>query len=328
MKIPQKPWLTILLAGVALTIGFLAKAYLARQPAPPISLSEVREIYGEDLKYIEVAGVELAYLDEGKDSEGSLEKQTVVLLHGSFGSVHMFDDLAEHLKKNYRVLRYDQPPSGLSGPVPPNFSLSSENFLDRFLTKLGIESVILVGTSSGGIIAYRYAAAYPEKTDALVLSNVPPSAPVDNAGARARLPFVLRHSLGACIKMSRPFSKTCWRDFLISNYERTNRVTDTLAQRYYDLNRRKGSLQYTSMTAIMREDDEVKRLLSSVIAPTALIWGDVDPVLPKHTAELMSSRMTNTRPSIYWLDKVSHYPPMEAPVLFGEALDTFLSDLN
>ena len=242
----QKRILWILALGiVAIALAASAQFFVARRSAPPVTFAEVQAKYSDGSRQIEVAGVNVNYRDEGNGP-------ALVLLHGSFGSLRMFDDMVHELGDGFRTIRYDQPPSGLSGAVPPEFSLTSEAFLREFLDRLGVGSVALLGTSSGGIIAYRFAATYPERVRAVILSNIPPSAPVDNAGARARLPLKLRWSMGTCVK-ARPFSRTCWRDFLFSYFERRQRVTEALVTEYYDLNRRPGAYEFTSMTAIMRD---------------------------------------------------------------------------
>jgi pimeloyl-ACP methyl ester carboxylesterase len=312
--------LATILAAIACVAAIGGWFFAARRNAPPVTLAELQPRYGRGAHQLDVAGVHVNYRDEGSGP-------VLVLIHGSFGSLHMFDDMVRELGPGYRVIRYDQPPSGLSGPVPRDFTLTSEQFLSGLLDKLGVGQVSLLGTSSGGIIAYRFAAAYPERVNALVLSNVPPSAPVDNIGARSRLPIALQWSLGICIKYSRPFSRTCWQDFLVSNFWRRARVTDELITEYYELNRRPGASEFTSMTAIMRKDDEVVRLLAAVKAPTLLLWGTKDPVLPAATAGLLASRLTSTSARTVLFGDVSHYPPLEAPAEIAAATRQFLQTL-
>ena len=304
-------------AALAVSAQFVA----ARRSAPSVSFAEVQARYSEESRWIDVAGVNVNFRDEGSGP-------TIVLLHGSFGSLRMFDDMVDELGNGFRVIRYDQPPSGLSGEVPPGFSLTSEAFLSEFLDRLDVGPVALLGTSSGGIIAYRFAATYPERVRAIILSNIPPSAPVDNEGARARLPMKLRWSMGVCVKYARPFSRTCWRDFLNSYFERRHRVTDALVTEYYDLNRRPGASEFTSMTAIMRDDGEVRRFLGAVKAPTQLIWGMLDPVLPPATLELLAARLTSTTIRVDKLEDVNHYPPLEAPEEVARLTVQFRGDIG
>jgi pimeloyl-ACP methyl ester carboxylesterase len=304
--------ITLLAVGVGSYIG-------ARRDAPPAALDELRERYGSpQSKYVDVAGVSVHYRDEGSGP-------VLVLMHGSFGSLHMFDGLVALLSDRYRIIRFDQAPGGLSGPVPDGFTLTPEEFTHQFLATLGVGPVAVLGTSSGGIHAYRYAAGYPQDVTAVVLTNVPPSAPVDNAGAARRQPWLTQLSSFTCAKFSRPWSKACWRDFLESLFVRRELVTDELVTRYYDLNRRPEASQFTTMTAIMREDAKVIDFLGRVTAPTLLIWGTDSKVLPPPTGELMSDRLTGTTPELHVVERVAHYPPLEAPREIADLVGPFLA---
>jgi pimeloyl-ACP methyl ester carboxylesterase len=203
--------------------------------------------------------------------------------------------------------------------------MTPEAFTHEFLTKLGVGPVAVLGTSSGGIYAYRYAASYPQDVTAVVLSNVPPSAPVDNAGAARRQPWLTQLSSLACAKLARPWSKTCWHDFLDSLFVRHELVTDELVTRYYDLNRRPEAGRFTSLTAIMREDAQVLDFLGRVTAPTLLIWGTDSKVLPPPTGRLMLERLTGTKAELKVVERVAHYPPLEAPREIADLVAPFLA---
>ncbi len=308
-----------LAAVVVVLAAVVAATYIgARRAAPPAVLEEMRQRHGAPAsRYVDVAGVSVHYRDEGSGP-------VLLLLHGSFGSLHMFDEMVPMLTDRFRVIRFDQAPGGLSGPVPPGFTMTPEEFTHEFLTQIGVQRVALLGTSSGGIYAYRYAAAYPQDTYALVLSNVPPSAPVDNAGAQARQSWLTQLSSKTCAKFAKPWSKTCWHDFLESLFVRRERVTDELVTRYYDLNRRPEASQFTTMTAIMREDAKVLDFLGRVTAPTLLVWGTDSKVLPPPTGRLMFERLTGTKPELEILERVAHYPPLEAPREVADLVRPFL----
>jgi pimeloyl-ACP methyl ester carboxylesterase len=308
------------IAVVVIVLLVAAAAFLLpRRSAPLTTVEELRRQYGlPQSRYVDVAGVTVHYTDEGSGP-------ALLLVHGSFGSLRTWDELVPVLASRYRVIRYDQPPGGLSGPVGPDFRLTSEQFLREFLARLAVQKVAIAGTSSGGIIAYRYAATFPDDVTALVLTNIPPSAPVDNAGARGRTTPFEQLSSVVCGRYANPWSRTCWRDFLGSMFVRDERVTDALVTQYYDLNRHPGARQFTSMTAIMKDDAKVRDFLARVRAPTLLVWTREDPVLPPKTAQTLASRLTATRTETVWLENVSHYPPLEAPQEVAAAASEFLA---
>ncbi len=307
-------------AAALLLLVVAAAVYVGgRRDAPPATLAQMRQRHGSaQSRYVEVAGVSVHYQDEGNGP-------VLVLMHGSFGSLHMFDEFASMLHDRYRIIRFDQPPGGLSGPVPAGFTMTPEDFTHELLGKLGVGRVAVLGTSSGGIYAYRYAASYPQDVTAVVLTNVPPSAPVDNAAALRRQPFLTRLSSLTCARFARPWSKTCWHDFLDSMFVRRERVTDGLVTRYYDLNRRAGASEFTTLTAIMREDARVIDFLGRVTAPTLVIWGTDSKVLPSPTGKLMIARLTGTKPQLHVVERVAHYPPLEAPREIADLVGPFLA---
>lgn len=310
--------LLVLLGIAAATVA----AFIApRTSAEATTLAELEAKYATPAsRFVEVAGVRVHYLDEGSGP-------ALLLFHGSFGSVFMFDALAAQLRDRYRVIRFDQAPGGLSGPVPEGFSLTPEQFTRAFLDRIGVREVALLGTSSGGIYAYRYAASYPQDVRALVLASVPPSAPVDNAGAQRRLPWLTRLATQACQKYAKPWSLTCWRDFLSHTVARDEQRSAARIEQYYDFNRRPDSRTMHSMTAIMRDDALVRDFLARVRAPTLLIWGDLGNVLPPPTAAVLAERLGGTSVRTEFIERVAHYPPMDAPEEVAALVDDFLRGL-
>jgi pimeloyl-ACP methyl ester carboxylesterase/DNA-binding CsgD family transcriptional regulator len=76
----------------------------------------------------------------------------------------------ERLASRFRVLRYDRPGTGLSDrEAPPPGTLDAEvAVLDAVVKAAGSEPFIL-GTSSGGCVAVRYAVTHPDRVRRLVL---------------------------------------------------------------------------------------------------------------------------------------------------------------
>jgi 3-oxoadipate enol-lactonase len=71
----------------------------------------------------------------------------------------------------------------------------------------------------------------------------------------------------------------------------------------------------------------VRDFLARVRAPTLLIWGDLGNVLPPPTAATLAGRLTGTTVRTEFLERVAHYPPMDAPDEVAELVDQFLSNL-
>ncbi len=100
--------------------------------------------------------------------------RAVVFIHGWTHNKSVWDDQVPVFSKRYRVLRYDSPGFGKS----TGFSDESAEPLDLLilLEALRIDHAYIVGHSRGGGVALRFAAAYPDKVDGLVLYGATPPA--------------------------------------------------------------------------------------------------------------------------------------------------------
>jgi pimeloyl-ACP methyl ester carboxylesterase len=117
--------------------------------------------------FLPLMGMQVHYRDEGN----SADTLPIVLLHGTSSSLLTWDSVTEALIANHRVIRFDLPGYGLTGPNPNrvyDFDYYNQ-FVDSFLITLGVKHCILAGNSLGGGIAWHYALAHPEKIDRLIL---------------------------------------------------------------------------------------------------------------------------------------------------------------
>lgn len=100
--------------------------------------------------------------------------QTVVLMHGkNFCGATWEDTIRALSQKGYRVIAPEQ--IGFCSSTKPayyqyTFQQLAEN-THRLLTQLGVEKAVIVGHSTGGMLATRYALMYPDQTQKLVLVN-------------------------------------------------------------------------------------------------------------------------------------------------------------
>lgn len=106
-----------------------------------------------------------------------------MLVHGTGSSLHIWQGWADRLLPHHRVIRFDRPGFGLTGPNPgADYSMQFyADFTARLLDRLNVRRAIMAGNSSGGFVAWRFAVAYPDRAAALVLlapGGLPRSTPL------------------------------------------------------------------------------------------------------------------------------------------------------
>lgn len=96
----------------------------------------------------------------------------VVLLHGYTQTGHMWAPLAAELAKKHRVIVPDL--RGAGGSDKPANGYDKKTMaqdINALLRSLGLERSAIVGHDIGLMVAYAYAAQFPEQTDKLVLMD-------------------------------------------------------------------------------------------------------------------------------------------------------------
>jgi pimeloyl-ACP methyl ester carboxylesterase len=251
--------------------------------------STVRARYAlADSRFVEIDGESVHFVDQGQGP-------AIVLVHGSFGSLRMWNDWAAQLTPHYRVIRFDRPRMGLSGPSPAGRTGTEQELriIAALTNKLGVERFFLVATSSAGASAAAYAADHPEQVRGLILANIAVGAFTPNNVQRSRtLKFLL--AIDPVFKGWRP--QEFWRQVLLENFFDKSRVTPELAREWTDLNSRARRMRpASSMANPMAAFDQTVIDLERMSVPTLLLWSDHDHELPLETTgrrglELLGSR--------------------------------------
>ncbi len=115
-------------------------------------------------------GLALAWEEEG-------EGLPILCLPGLTRNARDFDDLGAALGRRHRLIRLTMRGRGASDrdPDPMNYSVPVEvRDVLEFLGFLGLERVVIVGTSRGGLIAMVLAAAAPDRLMGVLLNDVGP----------------------------------------------------------------------------------------------------------------------------------------------------------
>ncbi len=249
---------------------------------------------------------------------GPRQAPVVVLLHGFGASLQTWDVWAPGLSETHRVIRLDLPGSGLSPPDPEHdyTDARSLKLLIGLLDELGVSRATLVGHSMGGRIAWTFAAKHPERTDRLVL--IAPDG-FASQGFQYGKPMGVPASLSL---MRHVLPKPVLRMSLKSAYAQPESLTDALTTRYHELllapGARQAMLDRLKQTALQ----EPEPMLRQIKAPTLLVWGEADAMIPFGNAKDYLQAIKGSR-LVSW-PQAGHLPQEEAAEVSLQALVDFL----
>jgi pimeloyl-ACP methyl ester carboxylesterase len=267
-------WRAIALVVAAVAAATVGAVLAARAGWLTPSDEVLRQRYAlPGSRFFEFEGQPIHYVDEG-------EGAAVVLVHGSFGSLRMWEAWAAALRGRHRVIRFDRPPMGLSGAAPGgDYGATREmRIIDALTTELGVSRFVLVGTSSAGVAAAGYAAAHPQRVRGLVLSNVAVGAFDTHP---ERLPAWLRLVLWVDLWFGGWHPNELWRQVLRRNFHDPGKVTASLVEEWTALNNRAQRMPPTgSAESQVEAFARTPRDLPRIRAPTLLLWSAHDHELP------------------------------------------------
>ena len=282
--------------------------------------AELEVLYaGPASEFIELMGLRLHLRDSAPgDTSG---RPVVLMLHGFGGSLHSFEPWAEGLAATHRVIRIDLPGAGLTG-ADPSGDYSDERgieLLAALLTQRGVARATVLGHSMGGRLAWRFAEAQPARVHKLVL--VAPDGFASPGFEYGKAPDV--GLLARAMTFALP--RAVLRMSLAPAYAQPDVVmTDALVQRYHDLMRAPGVRPAILARLAQLNLLPPEPLLRRIVAPTLLIWGDQDQMIPIANAQDYLKALPNAR--LVVLPGVGHVPHEEAPAAGLAALQAFLAE--
>ncbi len=263
--------------------------------------------------YVDVAGMRLHVRDSGNK-----QAPAIVLLHGFGASLHTWEAWAVDLANDYRVIRLDLPGFGLTGADPTGDYTDTRSIavITALMDKLGIQRATLIGNSMGGRMAWTLAALNPGRVDKLVLISPDGFAsPGMEYGKKVEVPVLMK-------LMRYALPKGMLRPTLAAAYTDPATLNDDLLNRYYDLMLAPGvrDAVLARMGQVVLQDPVP--LLRNITAPTLLLWGEKDAMIPVTNAEDYRRALPNS--TLVKLPNLGHLPFEEAPARSLEPVRAFL----
>jgi pimeloyl-ACP methyl ester carboxylesterase len=276
--------------------------------APDLPVEELKGRWAPPpSRFVEVNGMQVHLRDEGPHDDPA----PIVLLHGTAASLHTWQGWAMALRDQRRVIRFDLPGFGLTGPNRQNdYSTEADVlFVRAMMDKLGVQRFVIAGNSLGGLIAWNVAAQMPDRVERLILvdaAGYPPLATGQErplALAVARIPGVRR-------LFSYVLPRGLVESALQKLYGDPAKVTPDLVDLYSEINRRAGDREALALRADQMRPADLQ-LLKTIKAPTLILWGGRDRLLPPEMGRRFEDDIPGAKLVVF--PDLGHMPMEEDP---------------
>ncbi len=254
-------------------------------------------------KFADLDGLRIHYLEKG-------EGTPLVLIHGYTSSTYTWRDQFAELAKQYRVIAVDLKGFGFSDKPDGDYSRRAQGeVVARLLDKLNIERAWLVGNSMGGETALNVAADHPEKVLGLVLID---SAGVKVQGRTSLAPWYLQLPVvGRLLTALALTSDRLVRAGLEKSFYDDSKITDERVSAYYQPLRTLGGQLSATRARAQFELFPVEDKIPLIKAPTLIIWGAEDELIPLEAGRKLNELITGSKLVVF--DKCGHVPQEEMP---------------
>jgi pimeloyl-ACP methyl ester carboxylesterase len=285
---------------------------------------------------VDIGGTRVHYLRAGSEGNGS----THLLIHSMGSGAWSWMDVIRPLSARGLVIAPDMPGSGRSRPIRRGAGTASADarFLDDFTVALGLEHVVVHGHSMGGLVGGLFAARVPDRVERLVLTSAPlpglPDPPRFPRAWRVGLD-VVRPVADVLVGAGVRLKGDAWRRWVDGgdraglqsamarggtdasriSPEMLSLVADEIGRMRLPW-RIQGAVDaaLSVVRALTVDEASTREELAAIKAPTLLLWGADDRVIPKRLIEGVEA--ANPSWSSRSIDGIGHLLPWESPQLY------------
>lgn len=274
-----------------------------------------------ELKYVDLHGDRVAYLDEGHG-------EVILLLHGMAGSSQTWRSVIRPLARQYRVVAPDLLGHGRSAKPRSDYSLGAFAVsLRDLLDEIGVARATVVGHSLGGGVAMQFVYQHPDYAQRLILIGSGGLGPdvgwtlrlLAAPGAELIMPIIAPPPvLSVGEKMRSFFTKMGIES--PSGAEIWNAYSS-----FSDAETRQAFLRTLRSVVDYRGQavSALNRLHVKTDLPTMAIWGERDAIIPVEHAYAVQQTRPDVRLEV--LPRVGHFPQVERPTEVVDLIEDFIA---
>lgn len=245
----------------------------------------------------------------------------LVLVAGLGYSRWMWHKMVPGLAEHFTVLHYDNRGVGQSDKTagPYNALLLAEDLV-CLLAEFGIEKTAVFGHSMGGFVAQAFALAYPEKVTKLILSATNFGGPRHVPVTQEALAVLMDTTSDPLTRLRNGILISCATGFA----ERQPAVVDAwLTYRAeHPIDPAGYQAQMGVGLSLMSEEASFEHKLSAITAPTLILSGAEDKVVPPANVNLLAAAIPHAETAI--IDQAGHFFPIEQPDTAVSIVTNFL----
>ncbi len=258
-----------------------------------------------------VNDITVSYTDNGNAGYPFL-----IFIHGFPFNKSMWNIQLEALKDNYHVISYDVRGHGNSDAGNVDFSIELfVNDLICLMDILKIEKAVLCGLSMGGYISLNAISTFPERFDALILSDTHCIADTQETKGKRRIAIENIRKSGVEKYADESIKNLFAHESFITRKKEIADVREMI------IKTSEQSLCNTLLALSMRKETCSK--LKKIKVPVLIMAGKEDKLTPPAAAQLMHEKIKDSFLNI--IEHAGHLSNIENPAEFNFQLKKFVS---
>jgi pimeloyl-ACP methyl ester carboxylesterase/putative sterol carrier protein len=289
----------------ALDRAVLAMARAGRPAAAPVEPSPPPQPSGREVagRYVDVDGL-TTYIEEAGDGP-----TTILCFHAACQDTMMYRHVVAGLSDEFRVISVDAPSHGKTlepeGGEYRSLTRHAE-FNERLMETLGLDRPVIVGCSMGGNLVLELGARRPDAYSAII-----------SCEGADYTPTVSQHLLDMLLLNGQQILE-CWSESLTGNRTPPDRAREVVWQ----IRRCNPEVMAGDLTGYAGFDK--RDVVGEIRSPVLLLRGGADWLVSQDQVEATAARIPGSRIAV--LEGTGHYPMIENPYEYNEALRGFIRD--